>query len=90
MRRPPRLLQSIAIAQPIITRSAPPVSQPPLPPAIVKAVKPAISTAPHTSAGTLAIRKWLTPATLRQQFILTEILQPPLALRGDTAEKFGR
>ena len=28
-----------------------------------------------------AIRRWLTPATLRSQFILTEILQPPLALR---------
>ena len=28
-----------------------------------------------------AIAKWLSPATLRQQFILTEILQPPLALR---------
>jgi hypothetical protein len=27
----------------------------------------------------------LTPATLRQQFILTEILQPPLALREQPA-----
>jgi type II secretory pathway pseudopilin PulG len=33
------------------------------------------------SAGANAIARWLTPATLRQQFILTEILQPPLALR---------
>ena len=30
-----------------------------------------------------ALSKWMTPATLRQQFILTEILQPPLALRPD-------
>ena len=28
-----------------------------------------------------SIAHWLRPATLRQQFILTEILQPPLALR---------
>jgi hypothetical protein len=28
-----------------------------------------------------AIKRWATPATLRQQFILTEIFQPPLALR---------
>jgi hypothetical protein len=30
-----------------------------------------------------ALSKWMTPTTLRQQFILTEILQPPLALRPD-------
>jgi hypothetical protein len=28
-----------------------------------------------------SIARWLRPDTLRQQFILTEILQPPLALR---------
>lgn len=28
-----------------------------------------------------ALRRWLTPATLRSQFMLTEVLQPPLALR---------
>lgn len=28
-----------------------------------------------------ALSRWLNPATLRQQFILTEIFQPPLALR---------
>ena len=28
-----------------------------------------------------AIARWLQPNTLRQQFILTEILQPPLAMR---------
>ncbi len=32
-------------------------------------------------AGAPAIAKWLTPRTLRQQFILTEIFQPPLAMR---------
>jgi hypothetical protein len=28
-----------------------------------------------------AIARWLNPATLRQQFILTEVFQPPLGLR---------
>lgn len=28
-----------------------------------------------------AIRSWLQPATLRRQFILTEVLQPPVAMR---------
>ena len=28
-----------------------------------------------------AIHAWMTPATLRQQFILTELLQPPLSMR---------
>ncbi len=28
-----------------------------------------------------AIRQWMTPRTLRSQFILTELLQPPLAMR---------
>lgn len=27
------------------------------------------------------IRRWATPTRLQQQFILTEIFQPPLALR---------
>jgi hypothetical protein len=30
-----------------------------------------------------AIHAWMTPATLRQQFILTELLQPPLAMRDE-------
>ena len=37
--------------------------------------------APTVDAG--AIRGWMTPDTLRQQFILTEILQPPLGMRTD-------
>lgn len=34
----------------------------------------------------VAVKKWLNPATLRHQFILTEILQPPLALRPDRTD----
>ena len=30
-----------------------------------------------------AIHGWMTPATLRQQFILTELLQPPIAMRAE-------
>lgn len=32
-------------------------------------------------ANAATIRRWLTPQTLRQQYILTELFQPPLALR---------
>jgi hypothetical protein len=49
---------------------------------------PAPSVAPVTSqpsatqaATAPTISRWLKPQTLRQQFILTEILQPPLAMR---------
>lgn len=36
-----------------------------------------------TGADAAAIRRWLTPQTLRTQFILTEVLQPPVAIRPD-------
>ena len=39
---------------------------------------------PTVDAG--AIRGWMTPHTLRQQFILTELLQPPLGMRPDPHE----
>jgi hypothetical protein len=34
-----------------------------------------------TSATASTLRAWLRPNTLRQQFILTEVLQPPVGLR---------
>jgi len=40
-----------------------------------------ISRATTNSANAAAIRGWLTPSVLQKQFILTEVLQPPLALR---------
>jgi hypothetical protein len=65
---PPPLPQPSAPAQ---TRFAP-ESPPPAP----------MSTSRRpVTVGALAINKWLKPATLRQQFILTELFQPPLALR---------
>jgi hypothetical protein len=34
-----------------------------------------------TQVDASAIARWAKPATLRQQFILTEVFQPPIALR---------
>lgn len=67
-------------------RPAPPVPaeqpavphMPPAPPASVQAARRAPAGADAT-----ALSRWLTAKTLRSQFILTEILQPPLALRED-------
>lgn len=57
-------------------------------PEVVESVTPATSAAHGTaaaaatsSANAAALRRWLTPAVLRKQFIVTEILRPPLALR---------
>jgi hypothetical protein len=54
-------------------------------PAPVQEVQPTVVTRgkPPSAAGATAISAWLKPATLRQQFILTELLQPPLALRDE-------
>lgn len=43
------------------------------------------ATAGHSdaSASAQALGKWMSPKTLRKQFILTEILRPPIALRDD-------
>ncbi len=40
----------------------------------------------HLGADAAALNRWLRPATLRQQFLLTEILQAPVALRRDHLE----
>lgn len=45
----------------------------------ISGTKTSGATLPAASAASLA--RWLRPETLRHQFILTEILQPPLALR---------
>lgn len=36
---------------------------------------------PPATASAEAIRNWLNPTTMRQQFILTELLQPPISMR---------
>jgi hypothetical protein len=42
---------------------------------------PMKTVAPPATASASAIRQWLRPATLRSQFILTELLRPPVGLR---------
>jgi hypothetical protein len=79
-RRPPPPI--IAMAQPIVTKvsTAPVAPVAPIARSIVAntgIARP--NEVPPESA--VSIRKWLTPATLKNQFLLTEILQPPLALR---------
>jgi hypothetical protein len=44
--------------------------------------------APTAGADAAALSRWLNARTLRSQFILTEILQPPLALR-DPSDRAG-
>ncbi len=44
--------------------------------------RPAAAARP-TTATAAALNRWLNPKTLRQQFILTELLQPPVAMRED-------
>jgi hypothetical protein len=72
----------IAVARPIVTGTgsySPATVAAQVAPA--KTAKPAAAPAVKPSATAATLRRWMTPETLRQQFILTEILQPPLALR---------
>jgi hypothetical protein len=48
-------------------------------PAMAASAPAARPASPQVDAAALA--RWLQPATLRHQFMLTEVLQPPLALR---------
>jgi len=74
-------------------KKRPSMIPPPLPTAppvtAVKISRPAPPTAPVASrptppvASAAAIHNWLNPQALRQQFILTELLQEPVALRGE-------
>jgi hypothetical protein len=48
----------------------------------ISSTAPTSPSAAHSlAANASTLHRWLRPATLRQQFILTEVLQPPLALR---------
>ena len=64
-------------AQPIAPVNTAPLVQRPAP------AVPAIATpaAPAAPADARVIARWLNPSTLRRQFMLTEIFQPPVALR---------
>ena len=75
-----------------ISRPAPPPI-PTKPPALPAAQQKTPSAAPTITSlerkpntiSASAIRGWLKPTTLQQQFILTELFQPPLALRDRTS-----
>jgi hypothetical protein len=45
------------------------------------AATPRVNRRPSNAPSAAALHSWLKPATLRQQFILTEVLQPPVAMR---------
>lgn len=71
--------QPAPIKAPAATAPIPPpapIARAPIPPAPV----PAASLQPVQASN---LRSWLRPEKLRREFILTEILQPPLALRND-------
>jgi hypothetical protein len=66
-----------------VPRVVPPGTPSPLAVPSLAPVGPAM---PRPSAPVAAsIHRWLRPATLRSQFILTEIFRPPLALRDEFA-----
>jgi hypothetical protein len=74
----------IAMAAPIMTtvsRAAVPAVVPMARSIVANTGIAAPGSTPSQSAA--AIRKWLQPDTLKHQFLLSEILQPPLALRED-------
>ncbi|MEO6434984.1 MAG: hypothetical protein ABIP55_04390, partial [Tepidisphaeraceae bacterium] len=50
-------------------------------PSPIASVAPSSARPVAQGVGAPAIARWLVPGTLRKQFILTEVLQAPLALR---------
>ncbi len=75
------------VAAPPLAQSQP--SKPRQAPAPSSATDPIVTLTPErtvTGVNAAAIRRWAKPNVLRQQFILTEIFQPPLALR-DTSDR---
>jgi hypothetical protein len=89
---PPSLLQRAQVLTNMVRPAAAPAPRQPQPPPLVPArpatnlAKPsaAVAAVSHTTPGgasAAAIRNWLRPVSLRKQFILTELLQPPISLR---------
>jgi hypothetical protein len=81
-------------ARPMVAASGPPRVQPNAPVAtapLEQRPAPAVppTATPLSSVDARGIARWLNPSTLRRQFMLTEIFQPPVALRDDHLT-FGR
>jgi hypothetical protein len=85
----PQRRRVIPAPPPLRQPAPPPLRAPAAPPTARPAARPAAAveqtpqahrTAP-IAVGAQSIRRWLRPGVLRRQFILTELLQPPIALR---------
>jgi len=76
-RRPPPIPKRVP--QPVVARQEEPVtmSLADSSPALARAVQRPVA----RTATAAALNRWLKPTTLRQQFMLTELFQPPVALR---------
>lgn len=77
---PPPLAAQAGRARQIVA-PAPPASQSTPLSVSAPATQPAMPGLPRSSAASRRVAQLLTPAGLRQQFILTEIIQPPVSLR---------
>jgi hypothetical protein len=73
----PRVIPQEPAAALILQEDRPTLAAPAAPPA--RSPSKQQSATPRITAGTIS--RWLRPQTLNQQFVLTEIFQPPLALR---------
>lgn len=76
-RRPPPI--PTRAAQPVLARPDEPVTMPRADSSqgLARAVQRPVA----RTATAAALNRWLNPTTLRQQFMLTEVFQPPVALR---------
>jgi hypothetical protein len=74
----PRRAMPVPAAEPVLEEDVPLTPMAPQSPIVspTRAARPAVDAQ--------ALATWLRPATLQKQFMLTEILQPPLALRDPT------
>jgi len=70
---PAAAVQQRPQAAPVARRQPPAAPSPIMAPVVVRHVV--------GTANSAAIRRWLQPDSLRKQFILTELLQPPIGLR---------
>jgi hypothetical protein len=86
---PPRPVRQVikappAVAPRMMRAPAAPVAPPVAPPTrSISSAAPPVPSVQHSSVvvDAAALRRWLRPGVLRNQFILTEILRPPLGLR---------
>ena len=72
--------------RPVAAPAAPVQAPPAAPPPPLVAPAPSMPTRQNASTASVsapALARWLQPNTLRRQFILTEVFQPPLGLRGE-------